>query len=435
MKEHNARLLIRNGHVVDPANGVDGVMDLLIEDRRIGEIGKNLKASGANVLDATGKIVCPGLMDIHVHFREPGFEHKEDIHSGLRAAVKGGFTGVCAMPNTKPVVETRADVEFVLTKAKSFRLAGYYPVAAVTHLQEGKVLTEFGELKKGGVVALSDDGHPIENSEVLRRALEYARKFDLVIMEHCEDRGLFGDGCMNEGLTSTRMGLPGIPVECESAEVARDIQLADLTNSRLHFCHISSKNSLDLIREAKKRGSKITAETCPHYFSLTDKAVESYNTNAKMNPPLRLEEDVEAIKAALRDGTLDAIVTDHAPHGESDKDLEFDKAAFGIIGLETSLALSLRLVSEGVLTYSQLVEKMSLGPARILKIQRGTLSKNAVADITLFDPALEWVFTRDEIESKSHNSPFLGWKFKGKATEVIVSGRLVLENGKIKGKD
>lgn len=431
------KILIKGGRVIDPANKIDAVMDVLIEDGKVAGLGKGLAASppssvaGARTIDAAGKIVAPGFIDLHVHFREPGFEYKEDIRSGLRAAVKGGFTGVCPMPNTKPVIETQADVEFVLRKSRSFGLANYFPVAAVTHAQQGTALTEFGELKKGGAVALSDDGHPIENSEVMRRALEYARKFDLVIMAHCEDRGLFGNGCMHEGFMSTKLGLEGIPVECESSEVARDIQLADLTNSRLHFCHISSRKSLELIREAKKRGSRITAETCPHYFSLTDEAVAGYNTNAKMNPPLRTKEDSEAVKAALADGTIDAIATDHAPHSESEKDLEFDKAAFGIIGLQTSLPLALKLVSEGVLSLSGLVEKMSLNPARILKLDRGTLAKGAPADVTVFDPDAEWTLTKAEIESKSFNSPFLGWKLKGKATDVIVGGRVVLENGRI----
>ena len=425
------KLLIQNGRVIDPVNKFDGVTDLFIDTGRIRDIGPGLKQAAEKIIDAKGRIVAPGFIDIHVHFREPGYEHKEDIESGLRAAVKGGFTGVAPMPNTYPVIQTQADVEFVLRKSKSFGLANYYPVAAVTRSQEGKELTEFGELKKGGALALSDDGHSIGNSNVMRRALEYAKKFDLVIMAHCEDSALFGCGCMNEGFMSTKLGLPGIPVECESSEVARDIQLADMTSSRLHFCHISSRKSLDLIREAKKRGSRITAETCPHYFTLTDEAVTGYNTYAKMNPPLRTQDDVDAVRAALSDGTIDAISTDHAPHSESEKDLEFDKAAFGIIGLQSSLPLSLDLVRSKVLTLAGLIERMSVNPARILKLDRGTLSKNAVADITIFDPDAEWIFTKEIIESKSHNSPFLGRKMKGKATDVVVSGRVVLENGKI----
>jgi len=345
------KLLIKNGHVVDPANKIDGSpLDLLIEKGKILKVAKAIKANGVKTIDAKGKIVAPGLLDIHVHFREPGQEYKEDLYTGLRAAVKGGFTGVCPMPNTKPVIQTQADVEFVMHKSKNFQLALVFPIAAVTRQQEGKELTEFGELKKGGVVALSDDGHPIQDTNMMRRALEYAKKFDFVIMAHCEDKSLFGKGCMHEGIVSTRLGLHGIPVECESVEVARDIQLADLTGSRLHFCHMSSKKSLALIREAKRSGSRVTAETAPHYFTLTHEAVVPYNTRAKMNPPLREAEDRKAVIEALRDGVIDVIATDHAPHGDSEKEVEFERAPFGIIGLETSLSLSLQLVRDGVLS-------------------------------------------------------------------------------------
>jgi dihydroorotase len=426
-------ILITGGRVVDPANKIDGVMDVLVENGRIAKVGPNLaaQAKDARVIDAAGKVVAPGLIDIHVHFREPGFEHKEDLESGLRCAVRGGFTGVCPMPNTKPVIQTQADVEFMLQKSRIIGLAEIFPVAAVTRDQDGKELTEFGELKKGGVFALSDDGRPIQDSNVMRRALEYSKKFDLVIMAHCEDTGLFGCGCMNEGLVSTKLGLQGIPVECESVEVARDLQLADLTGGRLHFCHMSSKKSLELIREAKKNGSRATAETAPHYWTLTDEAVLGYNTRAKMNPPLRRDEDVRAVREALRDGTIDVIATDHAPHAEYEKSKEFDKAPFGITGLETSLALSLNLVREGVITMSQMIDKMSRRPAEILKVARGTLSAGAVADVTIFDPDDEWIVDEKDFESKSKNSPFLGWKMKGRATEVLVGGKLVLEQSRI----
>ncbi len=426
-------ILITGGRVVDPANKIDGVMDVLVENGRISKVGPNLaaQAKDARVIDAAGKVVAPGLIDIHVHFREPGFEHKEDLESGLRCAVRGGFTGVCPMPNTKPVIQTQADVEFMLQKSRIIGLAEIFPVAAVTRDQDGKELTEFGELKKGGVFALSDDGRPIQDSNVMRRALEYSKKFDLVIMAHCEDTGLFGCGCMNEGLVSTKLGLQGIPVECESVEVARDLQLADLTGGRLHFCHMSSKKSLELIREAKKNGSRATAETAPHYWTLTDEAVLGYNTRAKMNPPLRRDEDVRAVREALRDGTIDVIATDHAPHAEYEKSKEFDKAPFGITGLETSLALSLNLVREGVITMSQMIDKMSRRPAEILKVARGTLSAGAVADVTIFDPDDEWIVDEKDFESKSKNSPFLGWKMKGRATEVLVGGKLVLEQSRI----
>ena len=425
------KILIKNGHVVDPKNKIDKGMDILIENERVKKVSEKITEKADKEIDAKGKIVCPGLIDLHVHLRQPGYEYKETVETGLRAAVKGGFTGVCPMPNTNPISDRRSDMEFLVGEAKRLNLVRVWPVGAVTLKQEGKELTEFGELKKGGAVALSDDGRPITDSNILRRALEYSKKFDLVIMVHCQDEGLFCGGCMNEGFVSTKLGLPGIPVEAESVEVARDIQLADLTGGRLHFCHISSKKSLDLIRHAKAQGSRVTAETCPHYFHLTDDAILHYNTYAKMNPPLRGAEDVKAIKAALADGTIDTIATDHAPHSDNEKSVEFDKAPFGIIGLETSLALSLGMVEEKVLNLNDLVRKMSLVPAEILKIDRGHLTEGAWADVTIFDPKLEWKVEKDKLESKSKNSPFLGWKMKGRATEVICEGRMVLENGKI----
>ncbi len=426
------KTLIKNGHVVDPKNKIDEILDLLIEDGKVKSIAKKITDKADHEIDVKNKIVTPGLIDIHVHLRQPGYEYKETIETGLRAAVKGGFTGVCPMPNTNPVADRRSDMEFMIGEARRLNLIHLWPVGAVTLKQEGNELTEFGELKKGGALALSDDGRPITNSSILRRALEYSKKFDLPILIHAQDEGLFCGGCMNEGFVSTKLGLPGIPAESESVEVARDIQLADLTGGRLHFCHISSRKSLELIRQAKARGSKVTAETCPHYFHLTDESVMNYNTRAKMNPPLRTGEDVKAIKDALKDGTVDVISTDHAPHSEGEKDQEFDKAPFGIIGLETSLALSLRLVEEKVLSLTQLIEKMSANPAKVLKVDRGHLSVGAAADITIFDPELEWVVEKDKIESKSKNSPFIGWKMKGRATEVLAEGRVVLEKGIIK---
>lgn len=425
------KILIKNGHLVDPKNNIDESMDLLIEKGLIKKVGKKVDEKTDREVDAKGLIVCPGLIDVHVHLRQPGYEYKETIETGLRAAVKGGFTGVCPMPNTNPIADSRSDMEFLIGEAKRLDLIRIWPVGAVTLKQEGAELTEFGELKKGGAIALSDDGCSISDSNILRRALEYSKKFDLVIMVHCQDEGLFCGGCMNEGLVSTKLGLAGIPAEAESVEVARDIQLADLTGGRLHFCHISSQKSLELIHQAKAHGSKVTAETCPHYFHLTDEAILHYNTFAKMNPPLRTSDDVAAIKRSLKDGTLDVISTDHAPHSESEKDAEFDQAPFGIIGLETSLALSLKLVEEKVLSLTELVRKMSLNPAQILKIDRGHLSVGAVADITIFNPQVEWKVEKEKLESKSKNSPFLGWKLKGKATDVFCEGKQVLKDAKI----
>lgn len=425
------KILIKNGHLVDPKNKIDEVMDLLIENDLVKKVAKKISEKADKEIDAKGKIVSPGLIDIHVHFRQPGYEYKETIETGLRAALKGGFTGVCPMANTHPIADRRSDMEFEISEARRLGLANLWPIGAVTLKQEGKELTEFGELKKGGAVGLSDDGRPISDSNILRRALEYSKKFGLPILVHCQDEGLFGCGCMNEGFVSTKLGLPGIPIEAESVEVARDLQLADLTGGQLHFCHISSRKSLDLIRQAKAQGSRVTAETCPHYFHLTDEMVLGYNTNAKMNPPLRTKEDVEAVKKALKDGTVDAIATDHAPHAQGEKDVEFDKAPFGIIGLETSLALSLKLVEEKVLTMSELIRKMSLNPAGIIQVDRGHLSEGAVADVTIFDAGAEWVTEKEKFESKSKNSPFLGWKMKGRATDVLVGGKHVLQDGKI----
>jgi len=424
-----SKLLIKNGHLVDPKNKIDETMDILVEDGIVKKISKKIGEKADKEIDAKNKIVCPGLIDLHVHFRQPGYEYKETVQTGLRAAVAGGFTGVCPMPNTNPVSDRRSDMEFLKNETKRLGLAQIWPVGAVTLKQEGKELTEFGELKKGGAVALSDDGRPVSDSNILRRALEYSKKFNLVIMVHCQDEGLFCCGSMNEGFISTKLGVRGIPVEAESVEVSRDIQLADLTGGRLHFCHMSSQKSIEIIRQAKKNGSLVTAETCPHYFHLTDEAVLHYNTYAKMNPPLRTKYDVEAIKQGLKDGVLDAISTDHAPHTENEKDVEFDKAPFGIIGLETSLPLSLALVDEKVLQLSMLIEKMSLKPAEILHVDRGHLSAGAVADIAIFDPVHEWTVEKEKLESKSKNSPFLGKKMKGKATDVICEGRHVLQNG------
>ncbi|MGH7198294.1 MAG: dihydroorotase [Candidatus Omnitrophota bacterium] len=425
------KTLIKNGHLVDSKNKIDEVMDLLIENDHVKKVAKKIAEKADREIDAKGKIVAPGLIDIHVHLRQPGYEYKETIETGLRAALAGGFTGVCPMANTNPVADRRSDMEFAVSEARRLGLANLWPIGAVTLKHEGKELTEFGELKKGGAVGLSDDGHPVSDSNILRRALEYSKKFGLPILVHCQDEGLFGCGCMNEGAVSTRLGLPGIPPEAESVEVARDIQLAGLTGGQLHFCHISSRRSLDLIRQAKAQGSRVTAETCPHYFHLTDEAVFNYNTKAKMNPPLRTKEDVEAVKKALKDGTLDAIATDHAPHTEGEKDVEFDKAPFGIIGLETSLALSLKLVEEKVLTMTELIRKMSQNPAGIIQVDRGHLSEGAAADVTVFDPDLEWTVEKEKLESKSKNSPFLGWKMKGRATDVLVGGKHVLQDGKI----
>ncbi len=418
-------LLIKNGHVIDPANSLDGMLDILISDGRIAGIGKpgSQGAGGAQVMDAVGKVVVPGLIDMHVHLREPGYEYKENIATGTAAAKAGGFTSLCCMPNTNPVNDTGSVTEFILSQAAKAGGARVYPVGAITKGSKGEELAEMGELHRAGCVALSDDGRPVMNGAIMRRAMEYSKIFGMPVLSHCEDVNLSAKGVMNEGALSTELGLRGIPAAAEDAMTARDIFLAELTGCRLHLCHVSTRGSVALIREAKARGVAVTAETCPHYFTLTDEAVRGYNTMAKMNPPLRTAADVQAIKEGLRDGTIDVIATDHAPHGMDEKTVEFEYAPFGIVGLETALGLSLRLVQEGVLSLADLVRKMSLNPASILKINRGALSQGADADITIIDPDLEWTVDAKAFQSRSRNTPFDGWKMKGRAVQALVGGK------------
>jgi len=358
-----------------------------------------------------------------VHLREPGYEYKETIATGTAAAKAGGFTAVCCMPNTNPVNDTRSVTEFILSQAGKSASARVYPIGAITKGSKGEELAEMGELHDAGCVGISDDGKPVMSAAVMRRAMEYSKIFDIAVISHCEDASLAGKGVMNEGFVSTELGLRGIPNAAEDVMTGRDILLAELTGARLHICHVSTAGSVRLIREAKQRGVRVTAETCPHYFTLTEDAVRGYNTMAKMNPPLRTAEDVAAIKQGLKDGTLDVIVTDHAPHGLDEKSGEFDAAPFGIVGLETSVGLSLNLVREGVLTIADAVRRMSLNPAAILKLDKGTLSVGAVADITVIDPDLEWTVDASQFKSRSKNTPFNGWKLKGRAVQTIVGGK------------
>ncbi|HXC92588.1 MAG TPA: dihydroorotase, partial [Geobacteraceae bacterium] len=393
------------------------------------ELGKGLSApSGAEVVDAAGKCVVPGLIDMHVHLRDPGLEYKEDIVSGTRAAAAGGFTSVCCMPNTKPVIDNKAIASYIVNKAKSEGFCNVFPVGTITYGMNGERMSEMGELREAGCVAVSDDGKPVANAELMRRSLEYARGMGIMVISHAEDLSLVGEGTMNEGFTSTEIGLKGIPRVAEDIATARDVMLAEYTGSPVHIAHVSTKDSVRIIREAKARGVKVTCETAPHYFTLTDDAVRGYNTNAKMNPPLREADDVAAVKEGLKDGTIDCIATDHAPHHLDEKDVEFNEAMNGIIGLETSLPLSLALVNEGVLSLKQLVEKMSCNPSNILGIGRGALKVGAIADITVFDANAEWVVEADKLFSKSKNSPFLGWKVKGAAVATIVDGKLIKAN-------
>lgn len=419
-------LLIKGGRVIDPSQNLDAVMDLLVENGFVKELGTSLAApAGTETVDAAGKYVVPGLVDMHVHLRDPGLEYKEDIVSGTRAGVAGGFTSLVCMPNTKPVIDNKAVAGYIINKAKSAGLCNVFPVGAITCGSSGERLAEMGELKESGCVAVSDDGRPVRNSELMRRALEYARGIGIAVITHAEDLELVGEGVMNEGFTSTELGLKGIPRIAEDIATARDVMLAEYTNSPIHIAHVSTRGAVRIIREAKARGVQVTCETAPHYFTLTDDAVRGYNTNARMNPPLREADDLAAIKAGLADGTIDAIATDHAPHHLDEKDVEFNVAMNGIIGLETSLPLSLSLVREGVLTLNQLVEKMSINPSNILGLCRGTLRTGAVADVTVIDPDVPWTVEADKLASKSKNSPWLGAAMKGAAAATIVGGRLV----------
>ncbi len=419
-------LLIQGGRVIDPSQGLDDTLDLLVADGVVKELGQGLiPPAGVRIIHATGLIVTPGLIDMHVHLRDPGLEYKEDIVSGTRAAAAGGFTSVCCMPNTKPVIDNKAVASYVVHKAKTEGFANVFPVGAITQGSKGENLSEMGELKEAGCVAVSDDGRPVVSGELTRRALEYARGMGIMVISHAEDPSLAGDGVMNEGYVSTELGLKGIPWVAEDSATARDVYLAELTNSPLHVAHVSTKGSVRIIRNAKSRGVRVTCESAPHYFILTDEAVRGYNTNAKMNPPLRTEADRLAIREGLADGTIDAIATDHAPHHRDEKDVEFDLAMNGIIGLETSLPLSLTLVADGVLTLSELVEKMSTAPSRILGLNRGTLAPGSVADITVIDPECAWTVDAEKLAGKSKNTPFLGWEMKGKAVHTILAGKVV----------
>lgn len=419
-------LLLKGGRVVDPSQKTDGKADLLIKDGKIAYCGKALpkakQPSAKEVLDLRGMWIVPGLIDMHTHLREPGFEYKETIASGSEAAVAGGFSSVACMPNTNPVNDSRSITEFIRRKAAECGIANLYPIAAITMKSEGALLTEFWDLKDSGAIGFSDDGRPVMNASLMRRALEYASSLDMPVIVHCEDKNLSSGGVMHEGAVSTELGLAGIPGIAEDIMVARDLLLAEYTGAAVHIAHVSTAGAVRLIREAKARGVRVTAETAPHYFCLTDEAVRGFDTNAKVYPPLRGSEDREAIREGLSDGTLDVIASDHAPHARTDKEVEFDYAASGLTGLETSFALSLRLVADGVLTFSDLIEKMTVNPARILRIPKGTLASGADADITVIDPKREWRVDRTLFCSRGKNSPFHGWIMKGKPVLTIVGG-------------
>lgn len=420
--------------MIDPGR-VNGPADVLIDNGKIVAVGQNLAASprasgqSLRVIDATGKLVLPGFVDLHAHLREPGFEYKETIQTGTAAAVAGGFTSVCCMPNTNPVNDTQAVTEFILEQARAAGNAHVFPVGAITKGSEGKELAEIGDLRRAGCVAISDDGRPVMNSLVMRRAMEYALAFDLPVIDHCEDLHLAEGGCMNEGVVSTELGLPGIPAAAEDVMVARNLALAELTGARLHLAHVSTAGSVRLVREAKSRGIRVTAEACPHHFSLTEEAVRGFNTLAKMNPPLRTWQDVQAIKDGLRDGTIDVIATDHAPHAVQDKQREFADAPFGIVGLETALPLTLALVEEGALSLEAAVAKLTSEPARLFGLPKGSLAPGADADVVVVDLRESWEVEPLRFRSKSRNTPFAGWKVKGRVKTTIVDGRVAYELG------
>ncbi len=427
------KYLIKNGHIIDPAGKVDEVADIAISDGKIERIGKNLNGKADEVIDAANSIVSPGLIDMHTHLREPGREDEETIHSGTRAAIRGGYTAICCMPNTDPALDNAVTVRAVKDIIQKDALCAVFVVGAITKGRTGKELADFKAMKREGAVAVSDDGSCVENKEILTEALKEAKKQGLLLIEHCEDAALSAGGVVNKGFISTKMGLRGMPREAEYEAVRRDIELARKIAAPIHIAHVSCKESVEIIRKAKRDGIGVTAETAPHYFTLTDECCATYDTNTKMNPPLRGKDDVEAIKKGLADGTIDAIATDHAPHTDAEKDVEFDFAPFGIIGLETALSLAvMSLVDTGILSWGELIMKMSANPARILGLDKGSLKKGSPADLIIIDPVKEYIYKKDAVESRSRNSPFINWKLKARATYVFVSGRLVVKDGERK---
>lgn len=432
--------LLKGGRVVDPANGRDGVFDILIDGDRIARIAKDIPADGARVIDVPPwLVVCPGLIDMHVHLREPGQEHKETVATGVAAAVAGGFTAVACMPNTFPINDNAGVTEFILKKAAAAGLARVYPIGAVSKGSDGEQLADIGELKAAGCVAISDDGRPVKTALLMRRALEYAGMFGMPVLEHCEDPSLKGEGVAHEGYHASALGLRGIPSVAESIIVQRDISLAELTGTPVHICHTSAAASLRAVREGKQRGAKVTCEVAPHHFTLTDEALStpvSYDTNVKMNPPLRSTSDRDEMIKGIVDGTVDAIATDHAPHHYDEKKVEFDQAPFGIVGLETCVSVTLdRLVHTGLIRLPRFVELLSTSPARILNVQGGSLTEGAMADITVLAPDLPVTVDASTFRSKSRNTPFGGWQLRGGVAATIVGGRTVYINDAAEGAD
>jgi dihydroorotase len=422
-----ATLLIRGGRVVDPDQGIDRIDDVVIRDGRVASIGAEPATGGTPdmTIDAEGMIVAPGLVDMHVHLREPGREEDETIETGTRAAVAGGFTSVACIPNTEPPIDSQAAVEFIRQKAARADTCNVFVVACVSRGREGQELAEIGRLVEAGAVAFTDDGSPVADAELMRRALEYCRMFDRPVLAHEEVLELSRGGVMHEGLVSLVLGLPGMPAAAEDVMIGRDVALAEATGGRLHVMHLSTAGGVALVREAKRRGVRVTAEACPHHFTLTDECLRGFDANFKMSPPLRTAVDVEAIVDGLVDGTIDCIATDHAPHAPEKKMLEIDRAPFGILGLETAVGLSVtRLLATGRIGWPRLIEALSTLPARILGIDRGTLRPGGIADVTIIDPDLEWRVDATTFQSKSRNSPFDGWTLRGRAVATIVGGRV-----------
>jgi dihydroorotase len=422
------KLLIKNGHIIDPIANINGVKSILIEDGKVTEIEDEIDAlTNMDVIDVKGKYVLPGLVDSHCHLREPGFEYKEDIETGTRSAAIGGFTSVACMPNTNPVIDNESVVKYIINRAKNDGFVNVFPIGAITKGIDGKELSEIGELKFAGVVAISDDGRPVQNASLMMKAMQYAAMFDTTVISHCEDLDIAGDGVMNEGYNSTIMGLKGIPRTAEEVMVSRELILAEYTGAPVHIAHVSSNLSVNLIRDAKKRGVNVTCETCPHYFVLTDDACLEFNSYAKVNPPLREKEDVEAVIEGLRDGTIDIIATDHAPHHPDEKNLEFSLAANGLVGFETALPLTITyLYKTGVLTLEQIVEKLCINPSKILGLNKGSLKVGRPADITIIDTDEEYIVDVNKFASKGKNSPFDGYKLNGVVYYTIVNGKTIV---------
>ncbi len=415
-------LVIRGGRVIDPASGRDEIADVAIVDGHFSSTG----ADGSEEFDATGLIVAPGFIDMHVHLREPGFEHAETIESGARAAAAGGFTTICCMPNTIPVNDNATVTSYIVERARNRAVVNVRPIGAITKGSEGVELSTYGSMKEAGIVAISDDGRPVMNARVMRRAMETARSLDLTVINHCEDLHLSAGGDMHEGVHSTRLGLRGIPSASEDVMVARDILLAEMTGARYHVAHLSARHSVAMVAFAKSKGLPVTAETTPHHFVLTDAELDTYDSNFKMKPPLRSRADVEAIIEGITSGAIDAIATDHAPHAGSEKMQEFESCPFGIIGLETAIGLTFEtLVNPGYISLTKMIELFTTGPAHVLRLNRGTLAEGAPGDVTVIDPAREWTYDVNKSQSKSRNSPFHGSKFKGCAVTTIVGGKVV----------